>query len=687
MFAWYTLPMTKRLLSLVVLVGTCVPALVFARVPNDPDVRFQWYLDQIAAYEAWDTATGGDVVVAVLDTGMDITHPDLAANIFVNAGEIAGDGLDNDGNGFVDDVNGWDFTANDNNPTPGANSGDDVGVHHATIVAGVIGAVGDNNEGIAGVTWDVEILPVQVLTTIGNGTTDHIVDGIHYAIDMGADVINMSFVGDTPTRGLDRALQRAYDNGVIVVTAMGNEDQNLDQFPLYPVCSTGLFDDNVAIGVVATDADDRRASFSNYGRNCADIAAPGIDIHTTQVEAFADAYGGGWNGTSLATPMVSGAAALVRSVYPNATPDEVRTAMQLSVDPVVGRAPSRIGGALGTGRLNITKLFETLPTIVQDQTTPQPEEEVTEAEEIETTEEAPVSSDVYDRPLAAGAAAGDAPYAAVDRGDTDPEWLAYAEGFRGGVDVAVGQLDDSGRYEIVTVPGAGGGPHVRVFTETGVLVTQFFAYDASNTDGLQVATGDTDGDGVDEIVIANGSRSEVRVFTMFGALLHTVALQDIVADVRVATGDIDGDGIDEIVVSQGPGSEPYVSIYELDGRRIAHYLVYGQTTDRGVFVSTVPYQGRDIVVTGTGDGAGPHVRLFNTIGALVSQYFAFDETDRDGVRVAGWQPFIDGEGYVVSSGYVDGAPALRLHDVAGELLDVSSDMSPFSDRVTIGGGL
>lgn len=681
--------MTKRLLSLAILVGTLVPALAFARVPDDPDVRFQWYLDQIAAYEAWDTATGSsDVVVAILDTAIDVDHPDLEQNIFQNTGEIAGDGIDNDGNGFIDDVTGWDFAHGDSDPSPGADDADDLGVHHATIIAGVIGAVGNNGEGIAGVNWDVQILPVQVLTAVGNGTTDKIVEGINYAVDMGADVINMSFVGDTSTRGLDRALQRAYDNGVIVVTAMGNEDQDLDRSPLYPVCSPGLFDDNVAIGVVATDADDRRASFSNYGRSCADIAAPGLDIYTTQVDEFAEPYGDGWNGTSLAAPMVSGAAALARSVYPNATPDEVRTAMQLSVDPVVGRAPSRIGGALGTGRLNIARLLGALPSIVNDQSAAQPDVEEEEAEETDAVEEVPaLSVDFYDRPLAAGAAVGDVPYAAVDRGDTDPDWLAYAEGFRGGVDVAVGQLDGSGRYEVVTVPGAGGGPHVRVFTEIGVLVTQFFAYDGSNTDGLQVATGDTDGDGVDEIMIANGDRAEVRIFSLFGELLNTVALQDIVTDVRVAAGDIDGDGADEIVVSQGAGSEPYVSIYETDGRRIAHYLVYGQTMNRGVFVSTVPYQGRDIVVTGTGGGAGPHVRMFNTIGALVNQYFAFDETDRDGVRVAGWQPFVDGEAYIVSSGYLDGAPVLRLHAVTGELIDVSTDMSPFADRVTIGGGL
>ena len=152
--------------------------------------------------------------------------------------------------------------------------------------------------------------------------------------------------------------------------------------------------------------------------------------------------------------MISGAAALARSAYPAVTPDELRTGLQLSVDPVRGGAPSGVAGALGTGRVNMERLFEVLPALVDDQTPPEDTEEIEEEEEetVEDTTPVDVTVDLYDRPLVGGATPGNVPYVALDRGEDDPEWLAYGEGFRGGIDVAVGQLDGTGRYEIVTVP-------------------------------------------------------------------------------------------------------------------------------------------------------------------------------------------------------------------------------------------
>lgn len=626
--------------------------------------------------------------MAVLDTGMDINHEDLRDNIFVNTSEVAGDGRDNDGNGFVDDVHGWDFFHGDNDPsTANLSSGFTAGAHHATIIAGVIGAVGNNNLGITGMSWDAKILPVQVLSADGDGSITDIIAGVDYAVAMGADVINLSFVGNQNTSTLNRALQRAYDANVIVVTAMGNENQNLDTNPLYPVCSAGLSADNVTIGVVATDDTDRRATFSNYGKNCADVAAPGVDIYTTQASDLSASYGGGWSGTSLAAPIVSGAAALARSLYPNMTPDELRIGLQLSADPVRGTAPSGQAGALGTGRANIDRLFTLLPSLVKNQETTVPV--AADPSVQESPASIPVSlTNLYDRPLAVGALQQSPPYISVDRGgDEDAEWLAYGEGFLGGVDVAVGQLDGVGRYEIVAAAGPGGGPHVRVFNEIGALVSQFFAFDASMTKGLQATTGDMNGDGVEEILIAaGGARAEVRVFSLQGEHVSTILVQDVMSDLRIATGDIDGNGIDELVTSQGIGSEPYISVYKTDGTRMARYPVYGLSMDRGVYVTTVPYNGRDVIVTGTQEGAGPQVRVFNNIGALVNQFFAFDATNRDGVRVAGWQPFVDGEGYIVTSGTVGQQPELRLYTVSGELISATQELSPFTDRVTLGAG-
>ncbi|PIR47678.1 hypothetical protein COV06_02225 [Candidatus Uhrbacteria bacterium CG10_big_fil_rev_8_21_14_0_10_50_16] len=680
--------MFKRILVGFLAFTTVVPwSFAFARTSNDPLVENQWYLDQTHTQEAWNSTVGGEVVVAVLDTGMDIQHEDLRGNIFLNTGEIAGDGIDNDGNGFIDDVHGWDFFHNDSDPsTANLASGFTAGAHHATIVAGVIGAVGNNALGVTGINWHVKILPVQVLSAEGDGSIVDIIDGIDYAVAMGADVINLSFVGNQTSSTLDRALQRAYDANVIVVTAMGNENQDLDINPLYPVCSSGLQVDNVTIGVVATDRADRRASFSNYGRSCADVAAPGIDIYTTQASDLAAAYGGGWNGTSLAAPIISGAAALARSLYPNMTPDELRIGLQLSVDPVLGDAPSRQAGAMGTGRANIARLLTVLPALVKNQTVQAPVVEEPVAEPVAN----PVAQDptLYDRPLAIGAVQKNLPYISVARSsESDVDWLAYNEGFTGGVNIAVGQLDGAGRYEIVTVPGPGGGPHVRIFDEIGALVSQFFAFDASMTKGLQVATGDMNGDGTEEILVAaGGAQSEVRIFSLTGERIGTIQTQNVVGDLRIATGDMNGDGVDDLITSQGVGSEPIVTVYKTNGAQLAQFPVYGLTMDRGVYVTTVLYNGRDVIVTGTQDGAGPQVRIFNTIGALVNQFFAFDATNRDGVRVAGWQPYVGGEAYIVTSGMADQQPELRMYTVQGELVGSTSDLSPFIDRVTLGAG-
>src|SRR3990167_4418343 len=151
------------------LVASALPVQAFT--PDDEYLQEQWYLENIGAYDAWDTHTGdGSVVVAVLDTGIDLDHPDLEENIWVNAGEVAGDGIDNDGNGYIDDLNGYDFIDDDGTPIPNQDEAFDEGaVSHGTVIAGIIGAVGDNDEGIAGIVWDVQLMSVRILDNEGIG--------------------------------------------------------------------------------------------------------------------------------------------------------------------------------------------------------------------------------------------------------------------------------------------------------------------------------------------------------------------------------------------------------------------------------------------------------------------------------------------------------------------------------------
>ena len=337
-----------------------VAAPVQALVPDDSFVDEQWYLEQMDVFDAWDVTTGdASVVVAVLDTGVDIDHPDLEANIWENTKEVAGDGIDNDGNGFVDDVYGYDFVEDDGEPLPDLSVTLDVdAVSHGTIIAGIIGAEGNNGEGIAGINWEVEIMSVRILDEMGVGDASLARKGVEYAVENGADVINLSFTGFDVDPPLRAAIKAAYEAGVVVVAAMGNSANGIDsdEKAIFPVCYGERAEEDWILGVAATNDADERSSFSNYGSACTDIAAPGEDIASTVYqedgdEDFSAYYLSGWNGTSMAAPMVAGAAALLLSEYPLLTPDDVKLILRLSVDPV--ESDGLATGKVGAGRLNI----------------------------------------------------------------------------------------------------------------------------------------------------------------------------------------------------------------------------------------------------------------------------------------------------------------------------------------------
>jgi subtilisin family serine protease len=250
-------------------------------IPDDSYFAQQWGLYNtgqfVAGYvgtpgvdmngpDAWDITTGStDVVVAVVDTGCDIDHPDLAANIWQNPVETAGDGIDNDGNGYIDDVNGWDFADDDNDPHDASG--------HGSHVAGIIGAVADNNRGVAGVAWQIKIMPVRFLNAFDTGTTADAIEAIQYALDNGADIINCSW-GST---GYSSALKNVIDNAdALFICAAGNAGADTDNVPYYPAS----FDSPNIISVAATDQNDQMAWFSNYGTVTVDVAAPGVRIYS-----------------------------------------------------------------------------------------------------------------------------------------------------------------------------------------------------------------------------------------------------------------------------------------------------------------------------------------------------------------------------------------------------------------------
>lgn len=318
--------------------------------PDDPQFSSLWGLHNtgqnggtsdadIDAPEAWDIQTGtSQVVIAVIDTGVYYSHPDLAANIWTNPGEIAGNGIDDDGNGYIDDVNGYDFANGDGDPA------DDNS--HGTHVAGTIGAVGNDNYGIAGVNWNVKIMPIKFLNSAGSGSTTNAISAIEYATMMNANIMSNSWGGSGYSSAMRDAISAANDKGILFVAAAGNSGQNNDASPQYP----SSYNIPNVIAVAATDGNDRLASFSNYGAASVDLGAPGVSIYST---VLYNGYGYK-TGTSMATPHVSGVAGLIKGQFPAYSSNEIKAQMLSAVDPI----PSLYGKTVTGGRLNARKALE-----------------------------------------------------------------------------------------------------------------------------------------------------------------------------------------------------------------------------------------------------------------------------------------------------------------------------------------
>ena len=335
-------------------------------VPNDPSFASQWALGGtgtsgpgLHAADAWGVTTGSrQVVVAVIDSGIDFTHPDLAANIWTNPLEIAGNGKDDDGNGYVDDVHGWDFVDNDNTPQDG--------FYHGTFVSGIIGAVGNNSLGVSGVNWQVSILPVRFQGNNGLGYTGAAIYALNYVTQLKREGIpivatNISWGGLTSlSSSVDTAIRAEVAAGITVVVAAGNDGSDTDLVPRYP----SSFTSDGMITVAATDSADRLAGFSNYGATSIDVGAPGVGILST----LPGGRYGSISGTSFAAPQVTGTVALLAAARPNATVAQIRSAILDSVDVV----PGLTGKVATGGRVNAFAALERITTKVAPAPVPAP---------------------------------------------------------------------------------------------------------------------------------------------------------------------------------------------------------------------------------------------------------------------------------------------------------------------------
>lgn len=313
--------------------------------PNDLDERL-WGLHNggqeggkpdadIDAPEAWAVHTGSadGPLIAVLDTGVDLQHPDLTANLWTNPGEVA-DGQDNDGNEVVDDLHGYNALDQNGRPVDGHS--------HGTHCIGTIAAKGNNGVGVAGINWEAQVMAVKIYGDQGQSDAASIVRGIRYATANGARITSNSWGGNTFNRSIYDAFA---DSPAFHVAAAGNDSRNNDDRPFYPAS----FDLDNIISVAATSRHDEKASFSNYGAKSVDIAAPGISILSTIPGGY-----GLKDGTSMAAPHVAGAAALIADLYPDASNREIKARLLNNVDSVAA-----LEGKVNTaGRLNAARALE-----------------------------------------------------------------------------------------------------------------------------------------------------------------------------------------------------------------------------------------------------------------------------------------------------------------------------------------
>jgi hypothetical protein len=662
-----------------------LPRAVFALTPNDPDFSRQWYLNKMSVPTAWNYTQGSnDIIVAVLDTGVDLKQPELAANIWTNPNP----GKPGDPSGYVNDLHGWNFVENNNDPSPQYTSGwTEAGITHGTVIAGLIGAIGNNASGIAGINWHVKIMSLRILDSQGIGDSNAAAKAIDYAVTHGARVLNFSFVTDEHNIVLDQAIARAAKAGVLIVAAAGNNrdtgGDNLDKTPMYPICSDGA-GSNYVIGVAATDENDQRSDFSNYGTNCVDISAPGENIISTQLynpslAGFNSYTRAGWNGTSVASPMVTGIAALMLAANPGLSRETLAQYLLSTADPIDALNPL-YRGELGVGRVNAERAVRAALGLPVTMTAVVP----------------PPSSSAMSPYVALGANAGAKPEVAVftPDGKLVSRFLAYAPTFKGGVHVAAGDLNGDGKAEIVAGAGAGGGPQVRVFDLKGNLVSQFFAYGATFKGGVSVAVADIDGDGKAEIITGPGAGGgpQVRIFSIDGKVKYQFFAYGASTrtGVNVAGGDINNDGAAEIATGPAAAAGTLPVKYFSLGKNSGAMELDGEIT----FLAPQATGGVTLVVADVGSDAHGDVAMARTIqsGAVTVVYSGakpvppFTLSGLKGMSLSSLDLSGYGRSYLLAAPAA-GAGKLRMFDSTGAAVAGLNITVPFSTGASVAGFL
>lgn len=625
-----------------------LPSQVLAVVSNDPDVS-QWSYTDTKVFEAWDKVTGSkDVIVAIIDNGFDAFHPDIFPNVWKNEGEIPDNNIDDDNNGYIDDVWGWDFSGNDingdgvftgdelqgdNEPRPevaGENPAVRDEIHHGTLVAGIIGAVGNNNKLGAGINWNVRLMNLKVIQRGGVGDLYPVIGAIRYAADNGADVINISLVGDVDIE-VKKAIKYAYDKGVAIVAAAGNSRVALNISKVYPVCADSGEAENWILGVSAIQENHVIAPFSNTGSSCVDLTAPGVNINSTMRYSprygFNDQYGGPWQGTSFAAPFVAGTAALIKSIQPSWSPKQIYQAILTTVHRTPPTDVAEYENLYGAGLLQIDKAVEF--ALAQKQTS-QPVDYFGVAD-LSTgrlvqyvnlqNEEVGLESALKKVDDVVAFKNGYVTFRHISK--SVAEMVIYDNNWKitnhwtvpalGSMQIAIGDTDDSPGLEVVLSPQYKDSLVYRVYSFEGKKIREF--RDKSFHSGVSIGLNKVGGADSQIVALYNGD------LVSFGKNNTIVDKFNVSTSPKVAgsfaVGDIDGDGVQDFVVSMGNS----LTYLKQDGTLMRKFIAYDGLAQTSFELGVGDYDndGKDDVITVPKFGEGK-VRVWDSRSRKLDQW-------------------------------------------------------------------
>ncbi|MFZ5365125.1 MAG: S8 family serine peptidase [Patescibacteria group bacterium] len=657
--------MKKSLVFGIILMLIAVPVAYLKAY--DPLVDEQWYLDRIDAQGAW-TITAGDrdVIVAVLDTGVDITHPDLAGNIWVNADEWGGDGVDNDKNGYIDDINGYDFYYDYFQPTPELSFGYDEFVHHGTIVAGIIAAV-QNGQGMQGVASHIRIMPIKVLDEFGYGDTYALAQAIDYAVANGADIINLSLESYDDPVVVFEALNRAAEKNVITVAASGNgwfgEGVDLDADPVYPICYDSQSPNVLVVGVGATDFDNNPSVFSNFGGDCVDVSAPGEGILGTKIHSIAesidDYYGADNDGTSFSAAIVSGVIALMKSLNRSLTNEQILSALTETAD-FVPISYYMTDGDMGKGIINAHSALKYIlqkygasdsrwpwNILVSAQSGGNGELMILDKSLAVSKTIKPYGNDfkngfaveLFDvngdgnNEYVVGPAAGQPPILrALSLSENIlASKLIFEPDFFGGINL--GKIKNQfGENNIVVCSGPGRRTEVLIANDNAEKLYSFFPFD--DNAGCMADAGDLDGDGVDEIVVSSLQNNTIKIYDQEPRLLNKfVAYDSAYRGVNISVADLNQDGQSEILAGPVSGL-PLVRVFNQDGQSTISFMASGFIG--GVKVKATNYnESEDLELAVSPQPGQPgSLRIFDLLGKLKAEVDVFGHEFSGGLNIS-----------------------------------------------------